>query len=237
MNLGSSSDGALMNKKPSVARRKRASAASSRMQAPSQARPRLREEFRDHARAAILEAAEDVLATQGLHSARMDEVARKARVAVGTIYNLIGDREALVVEILSVRHAELVSLLAAKLEELHSLPFREQVQASVVALLRYLREHSRFFLLVMESERGPACSHQRLSQDTVAEIRRLFRELIARGIKQRALRAEGRELYPAMLMGMTRELISQDLEAQFAGSLEERAAQVVEVFLHGAGAP
>jgi AcrR family transcriptional regulator len=196
----------------------------------------LREEFRDHARAAILEAGEDVLATQGLHSARMDEVARKARVAVGTIYNLIGDREALVVEILSVRHAELLSLLAAKLEEVHTLPFRAQVQASVVALFGYLREHSRFFLMVMESERGPAGPHKRLSQETVAEIRRLFRELIARGIKQRVLRAEGRELYPAMLMGMTREVIAQDLEAD-AASLEERAAQVLDVFLHGAGAP
>jgi AcrR family transcriptional regulator len=235
MNPGSSSDRTLMNKKPSALRRKRASAASTR--APSQARPRLRDEFRDHARAAILEAGEDVLATQGLHSARMDEVARKARVAVGTIYNLFGDREALVAEILSVRHAELLSLLAAKLDEVHSLPFREQVQASVVALFGYLREHSRFFVLVTESERGPACQHKRLSQETLAEIRRLFRELIARGIKQRVLRAEGRELYPAMLMGMTREVIAQDLEVQYAASLEERAAQVLDVFLHGAGAP
>ena len=223
-----------MNKKSSVVRRKRASA---RSQAPSPARPRLREEFRDHARGAILEAGEEVLATHGLHAARMDEVARKARVAVGTIYNLIGDREALVVEILSARHAELSSLLAAKLEELHTQPFREQAQASLVALLRYLREHSRFFLLVMESERGPACSRKRLSQETLAEIRRLFRELIARGIKQRVLRAEGRELYPAMLMGMTRELIAQDLAAQDTSSLEDRAAQVLDVFMHGAGAP
>jgi hypothetical protein len=89
----------------------------------------------------------------------------------------------------------------------------------------------------MESERGPVCPHTRLSQETLAEIRRLFRELIARGIKQRVLRAEGRELYPAMLMGMTREVIAQDLEVQYAASLEERAAQVLDVFLHGAGAP
>jgi AcrR family transcriptional regulator len=224
-----------MNKKPSATRRKRVGAASAR--APSHARPRLRDEFREHARAAILEAGEDVLATQGLHSARMDEVARKARVAVGTIYNLIGDREALVVEILSVRHSEVLALLATTLDEVHNLPFREQVQASVVALFGYLREHSRFFLLVTESERGPACPHQRLSLETVAEIRRLFRELIARGIKQRALRPEGRELYPAMLMGMIREVIAQDLEAENAGLLDERAAQVLEVFMHGAGAP
>jgi AcrR family transcriptional regulator len=224
-----------MNRKPSAARRKRA--AAPRAQTLGHAKPRLRDEFRDHARSAILAAGEDVLAAQGLHATHMDEIARKARVAVGTIYNLIGDREALVVEILSVRHRELSALLAGKLEELQSLPFREQVQASAIALFGYLREHARFFLLVTQSEGGPACPHKRLSQETVADLRRFFGELIARGIKQGALRGEGRELYPAMLMGMIREVISQDLEAQYAGSLEECAAQISAVFMHGAGAP
>jgi AcrR family transcriptional regulator len=226
-----------MIKKTSLARRKRAPVVAARAPAPRPAKLRLREEFRDYARAAILEAGEEVLATHGLHVARMEEVAQKARVAVGTIYNLIGDREALVVEILRVRHAEMLKVLATTLEEVRALPFREQVQASQVALFAYLREHWRFFQLVLESERGPACPHKRLSQETIAEIRRLYRELIARGIKQRALRPEGRELYPAMLMGMMREVIIQDLETQHAGPPEERAAQVLDVFIHGAGVP
>jgi AcrR family transcriptional regulator len=226
-----------MIKKASLARRKRAPGVAARAAAPRPAKLRLREEFRDYARAAILEAGEEVLATHGLHLARMEEVAQKARVAVGTIYNLIGDREALVVEILRVRHAEMLKLLAATLDEVRSLPFREQVQASQVALFTYLREHWRFFQLVLESERGPACPHKRLSQETIAEIQRLYRELIARGIKQRALRPEGRELYPAMLMGMMREVIIQDLETQHAGPPEERVAQVLDVFIHGAGLP
>jgi AcrR family transcriptional regulator len=224
-----------MVKKSSVARRKRAPAAGGRGQATRPAKLRLREEFRDYARAAILEAGEEVLATHGVHVARMEEVAQKARVAVGTIYNLIGDREALVVEILRLRHGEILKLLTTTLEEVRALPFRDQVQASQVALFGYLREHWRFFQLVLESERGPACPHKRLSQETLSEIRRLYRELIARGMKQRALRPEGRELYPAMLMGMMREVISQDLETQHAGPPEERLAQVLDVFMHGAG--
>jgi AcrR family transcriptional regulator len=197
---------------------------------------RLREEFRDYARLAILEAGEEVLASQGLHAARMEDVAQKARVAVGTIYNLIGDRDALVVEILSVRHQEILKLLAAKLEAVRSLPFRDQAQACVTAMFSYFREHWRFFRLVSESERGPACPHKRLSQETLAGIRQLYRELIARGIRQNALRPEARELYPGMLMGMMKEVILQDLETQHAGPPEERAAQVLDVFIHGAGA-
>jgi AcrR family transcriptional regulator len=224
VNLDSLFDLALMTKKASVVRRKRA------LPKP------LREEFRDYARAAILEAGEEVLAEQGLHLARMEEVASKARVAVGTIYNLIGDRDALVVEILSVRHRELLKLMAATLERVRPLPFREQVQGCVVALLGYFREHSRFFRLVSESERGPACPHRRLSQETLAEIRRHYRELVARGIKQRALRSEGRALYPAMLMGMMREVIIQDLETGPAIAADDRVSQILDVFMLGAGA-
>jgi AcrR family transcriptional regulator len=196
---------------------------------------RLREEFREYARAAILEAAEQVLADQGLHAARIEEIARKARVAVGTIYNLIGDRDALVVEILKLRHQEVLSLLGSTLEEVRSRPFRAQAEAVVVALFGYLREHWRFFRLVLESETGPACSHKRVSQDTRAEVLRLHRELIARGVRERALRPEGRELYPTVLTSIMRAVLIHDLETEYAGSPEERAAQVIDLFIHGAG--
>jgi AcrR family transcriptional regulator len=218
-----------MVRKASVAGRKRTAA-------KPVGKLRLREEFRDYARLAILEAGEEVLANQGLHVARMEDVAQRARVAVGTIYNLIGDRDALVVEILRVRHEEILALLTAKLEAVRGLPFREQVLACVLVMFAYFREHWRFFQLVSESERGPACPHKRLSLETLAGIRQLYRELIARGIRSSALRPEGRELYPAMLMGMMREVIIQDLETQHVGPPEERALQILEVFIHGAGA-
>jgi AcrR family transcriptional regulator len=220
-----------MVKKTQASVRKRAPRATPR---PA-ARLRLREEFRSYARAVILEAGEEVLADHGLHVARMEEVAKKARVAVGTIYNLIGDRDALVLEILRLRHEQLVALLTRKLEEVRSAPFREQAHACVISVFDYFGEHRRFFQLMHESERGPACAAKRASQQTVSQLRDLFRELIGRGVKQRVLRAEGRELLPPLLMGMIRELITFDLETQHSSSSEERATQLLHIFIHGAG--
>ena len=226
-------------RKTNVARRRRAPARRVARAEPEPARPagkvRLREEFREYARASILEAAEQVLADQGLHTARIEEMARKARVAVGTIYNLIGDRDALVVEILKLRHQEVLSLLGSTLEAARCQPFRAQAERMVVALSGYLREHWGFLRVIMESETGPACSHKRVSQDTRAEVLRLHRELIARGIRERVLRADGRELYPVMLMSMVRGALIHDMETDYAGSAEERAAQIIDLFIHGAG--
>ncbi|HEY2735418.1 MAG TPA: TetR/AcrR family transcriptional regulator [Polyangiales bacterium] len=211
-----------MTKKASLLRRKR-----------SPPKP-LRQEFRDYARAAILDAGEAVLAERGLHLARMEEVASQARVAVGTIYNLIGDRDALVVEILALRHRELLKLMAATVDGVRPLAVRDQLHGLLVALLGYFHEHGRFFRLVSESERGAASPHRRQSQETLSEIRRQYRELVARGVKQRALRAEGRALYPGLLMGMMREMVLEALETGSAHGAEDRAEQIVDLFMLGA---
>ena len=206
-----------------------------RRSAPATGRVRLREQFRSYAREVILEAGEDVLATQGLHAARMEEVAQKARVAVGTIYNLIGDRDALVAEILRIRHEQVVALLNKTLEQVRSLPFREQAQACMTELLSYCREHRRFLRMALESERGPACAHKRMSQDTISKIRDFYRELIARGITSGELREEVRELGGAMLMGMMREVIMTDVESDSTSPATDRVSGLLSVFIEGAG--
>jgi len=197
----------------------------------------LREDFRSFARAAILSAAEEVLADDGLHSARIEEIAQRARVAVGTIYNLVGDREALIREILHARYAEIVSTLAATVQANMTAPFRDQVHALVLSVFSYFAEHWRFFRLVMEAER--ATGRGKLGPErplqVQLEIRKLYRELIQRGVKQGALRAEGSELYPMILSGMMREVMIQDLESPDRASPAARADALTRMFFEGAG--
>jgi len=219
-----------MVKKPSLAVRRR------RRPAAEVGRVRLREQFRSYARQVILEAGEDVLATQGVHAARMEEIAQKAGVAVGTIYNLIGDRDELVVEILRLRHEELAALLTRTFEATRALAFRAQAHACMAELLQFFREHQRFFRMALESERGPACAHRRLAQETLAKLRDVFSQLVGRGIQDGALRPELRELGPLLLMGMLREIILLDIESPHPSAAHERVADVLTLFIEGAGA-
>lgn len=229
MNLGSLSESTVMPKKAtSPAQRRRRSA-------PATGRVRLREQFRSYARSVILEAGEDVLASQGVFAARMEEVAQKARVAVGTIYNLIGDRDALVAEILRLRNEQVIALLDAAQERVRGRPFREQAQTCMTELLSYCREHRRFLRMVLESERGPACAHKRLSLEMIARIREFYREVVALGISEGALRPEVRELGPAMLMGMMREVILMDVEVESTTAASERVSELLSMFVEGAG--
>jgi TetR/AcrR family transcriptional regulator len=238
-----------MPRKSAAVRRKTVSEARTRSSASESAtgvvrsrsaKPaRLREDFRSFARVAILTAAEEVLAEEGLHAARIEEIAQRARVAVGTIYNLVGDRNALIQEIMHARHAEVLALLVTTLKTHKQKPFREQVYATALVLFNYFGSHSRFFRLVLESEPaaesgklGPAA---RSKQATMIEIHKLLGELIQRGVKQGSLRATGSELYPAMLGGLLRGVMMHDVLAHELVTPESRAEQVTRMFLEGAG--
>jgi hypothetical protein len=89
--------------------------------------------------------------------------------------------------------------------------------------------------MALESERGPACAHKRMSQDTIAKIRDFYRELIARGITSGELREEVRELGGAMLMGMMREVIMTDVESDSTSPATDRVSGLLSVFIEGAG--
>jgi len=198
-------------------------------------RARLRDDFRTYARAAILAAAEEVFATDGLHQARIEKIAERARVAVGSIYNLVGDRDALVTEIVGARQAEVLALMKSTLKEQGKLPFEQQLHAFLVALFSYMREHRHFFRLVVEADRAGAQRPLRARGRTLSGIRKAYGALVASGIRQRALKPAGRDLYPVLLMGMVREVFFTDVETGTAVSPQQRATQLVEIFLQGAG--
>lgn len=245
MNPDSQSDRRLMPRKTAAVRRKSGteSAATKPRSGAGQAKTRagktasLRDDFRSFARSAILSAAEEVLAEEGLHAARIEEIAQRARVAVGTIYNLVGDRDALIQEIMRARHAEIVTVLANTLKAHKAAPFREQVHAAVLSMFAYFGTHLRFFRLVMEAQAmsGKLGGAGRDSQAIHDEIHKLYRDLMQRGVKQGALRTEWSELFPSMLTGLMREVMIRDLKSHDRPSPEARAEAVTQMFFEGAG--
>jgi AcrR family transcriptional regulator len=63
----------------------------------------LRERFRREVASSIAAAAEEVFAEQGLHASHVGDIAKRAGVAVGTLYNYYEDRDALLAALLRER--------------------------------------------------------------------------------------------------------------------------------------
>src|SRR5207245_61893 len=106
---------------------------SDRMTAP------LREVRRQETRKALLQAAEEVLAARGLSEARVEEIAERAGVSVGTIYNYFDARDGLVAALLETRREELQARINALAKAKR--PFPQQVEALARAVFEHFDEN------------------------------------------------------------------------------------------------
>lgn len=197
----------------------------------------LRERLRAQTALAIASAAETVFAAQGLRAARMEDIASAAGVSVGTLYNHFEDRDALLKALLDARRKELVRSLDAALDAGEREPFAALLERFTATLLGHFETHRTFFRIVIEGEHERGLSASGRPSGALVEVYRRVEALIARGLRKRALRSQGSQLWAALFMGAVRGAMVHDLYQQApARPLGERAPELVRFFLEGAGA-
>jgi len=187
-------------------------------------------------RAAILEAAEEVFAEHGYHGARMEEIASRAGVAVGTLYNYFEDRKHLLGALLDSCGAELDARLAATLKG--RAPFPERLEAFLRAAVQHLDEHWRVFAILVEDELafGRGGSGASEHRPMLREVYAAGEKLCTLGVRQGALRKRDAELFPSLLVGSIHALFRHQLFVGRGEPLADRVPALVRFFLQGAGA-
>jgi AcrR family transcriptional regulator len=196
---------------------------------------RLRERLREATADAILAAAEQAFARDGAR-ARMDDIAARAGIAVGTLYNHFADRDALWEALRRSRREGLFARLDASLEATRGVPFREALRGFLAALHAHWSEHRGFLALLVQAEPVLAEAGARASRErsTLEELVARAARLVRRGVAEGAVREDGADLYPVLLVGMMRAVMVRDL-ARDPGDVAEALDRVVQLFLEGAG--
>ncbi|HET7787207.1 MAG TPA: TetR/AcrR family transcriptional regulator [Myxococcales bacterium] len=191
---------------------------------------RLRDRLRSETARAIADAAEEVFAAHGVRDARMEEIAARAGVAVGTVYNHFEDRSALFAELVERRRQELAGKLDAAFARAKGEPFAAQLRRFALTVFEHFETHAAFLSIMLESD----SAHAREPSPAMLELRRRVDGLVERGIQERAVRRQGRELWPAMLFGAVRGVLIHELRNPGKLALAQRADAVCDFFLHGA---
>ena len=200
-------------------------AAPSSTQSPARLRDRLREETSR----AILAAAEEVFAADGLH-ARMESIASRAGVAVGTLYNHFEDRKALVGALVRSRREALLARVDAALAGVPGEPVEAQLRAYLTAVEQHARAHGPLLAVLMQAGEGPAES--RPPRTLLDELVRRADAIVARGVMAGALRPDGEKLFGLALVGMARALVIRAVEG--GADRGEAAGELLDLFLRGA---
>lgn len=200
-------------------------------QSETHVRP-LRERLRAETVKAISDAAEEVFARRGVRDARMEEIAARAGVSVGTLYNHFDDRDALLRDLIERRRQALAKKLDRALEQTRGEPFEAQLHSFAATVLEHFEANRRFLAITLQSD---SAALERPSE-AMRELRARAETLVRRGLEQRAVRPQGRELWTTLLCGVLRAALVHDLRSPGQATLEERAASLADFFLRGAGA-
>lgn len=198
----------------------------------------MRDRIRETTDQAILTAAEDVFAEAGLHAARMDEIASRAGVSVGTLYNHFEDRDALLAGLMAARKGELLAALDAAAAAPAPGGFREQLRATLVTLLTHCERHRRFFHIILQREVGPYNGKPaggQKSADTMRELLDRLDKLMKRGLREKVLRPDMAELASTFLLGMFRALMIRSFVLGQGGGLVDEVDRLERAFLGGLG--
>ncbi len=136
-------------------------------------------------REAILAAALDEFSVRGFAAARLDDVARRAGVAKGTIYLHFRDKETLFEELVRSALGPLIaSLEAAPMAELPLRDFAERLIALFVREIYGTRRKDVLRLIITEGARFPQLAHiyyREVIKRALAALRAVVRRAIARG--------------------------------------------------------
>jgi len=203
------------------------------------ANPSLRERIRETTAQAILEAAEEVFADQGLHSAHMGEIAARAGVAVGTLYNHFKDREALLAGLLAARRAELLARLDQALREAHDRPFREKLRVLLRAMLANAEDHRKLFHILWQGEVSrleeafPSACHK--PAEMLREIFGRVDKVMKQGLREGAIRDDVGDLASVLFMGMVRALAVRAFVLRLEVDFRAETDRLLLFFLKGAG--
>ena len=207
----------------------------------------LRARFRTATREAILDAAAGLLGSDAGTHARMEDIAARAGVAVGTVYNYFEDRTALVSALLETRTRTLIDALdapvkatgRAKRPAAGLVAGRSTFEAELEHFVSALATHfdtNRFLLRIVleeERERGIDAKSASRRRTLLGELLLRAERLMEKGIRTRALQKDDPALYAALLVGMVRGVAKSALSARHEFSVNGTAT-IVRVFMTGA---
>jgi len=169
-------------------RRKRAAQAARAVQLPASAARKARSGER---REAILSAALDEFSIRGFEAARLDDVAKRAGVAKGTIYLYFRDKEALFQELIRAMLTPLVGTIEALGQaELPLAVLAERIADLFVREIYETRRKDVIRLMIAEGRRFPKLAefyYREVLSRIIAAVRALLRRAAARGEVPEAL--------------------------------------------------
>jgi AcrR family transcriptional regulator len=190
--------------------------------------------FKEQGRQEILEAAMALFGEKGYHGVSMHEVASKAGVAVGTLYNFFASKEDLYEALMEVCASGLVDVVMPILDDPHTSPL-DKIRNVIKIHDRIVRENAPYIRL-SQSRYSDHSRHVKLEVAGQAAIHRIqsrMAEVIAEGVSQGIFRDLNPVLVAELLKTVMETAAFWSIQQPFQESSAEISQTIEILFLHG----
>ena len=189
-------------------------------------------------RAAILDAAERAFVELGFAGAKMTDVAERAGVAAGTLYNYFDSKETIFRALVEQRSSEFMGALEATAAEKPA-PLARLARITE-ATCDYIESHANMFMLFEQVGGHAGVGVRRACGPSADRMRvryqQLFRSALEAGVRAGAVRRDlPLEQLTLLFTGSLHGLLRGWLLDGCRGRLRDRARFLLSVFLEGAG--
>jgi AcrR family transcriptional regulator len=188
--------------------------------------------------AAILDAAERAFGELGFAGAKMTDVAERAGVAAGTLYNYFDSKETIFRALVEQRSNEFMGALEATAAEKRA-PLARLARITE-ATCDYIESHATMFMLFEQVGGHAGLGVRRACGPSADRMRvrylQLFRSALEAGVRAGAVRRDlPLEQLTLLFTGSLHGLLRGWLLDGCRGHLRDRARFLLSVFLEGAG--
>jgi AcrR family transcriptional regulator len=206
----------------------------------------LRQKVRGLVREELLQAAAAVFAAKGLQAAKVEDIAARAGVSVGTVYNYFADRQALVEAVMGLRREALFQELQRLEVETAGQPFLKRLEVSIDRVLEYFASQRPYYLMMLEAEEPPRIVRSMIQSSfgagkyppgcggPFAPLYEHLSHLMVEGIREHVLRDQDPGILAAFLMGISKGIGFSALLDPTLPDIRTRKPMILDFFLHGA---
>ncbi len=189
---------------------------------------------RNHRREQIIDSAAELFANLNFHQVLMDDVARRANLAKGTIYNYFKTKEELYLAIISDRLQHLLEILQRRVDTRND--SLTNLRRMIVHLYSFFAKYSHFFdIWYREKARLDLKGESQIARQ-YQELRRLFVAVLQKGISDGILIEHDSDFVADLIMGLIDAAVLRSKYFTPQQQRQERI-QVFEFVLNAIGTP
>lgn len=183
----------------------------------------------------ILTAAEAVFSVRGFHEASVNEIARQAGMAAGTVYLYFEDKADLYGQLIVDKMTEVVALMDRSLNSDPSAA--RSIRTAVHAQFAFHDANRRFFEIFLHQDQVQTSplheSHWREMEQLKRHNLTLIEKCIARGQADGELKPGPPRLFAVAFLGITLQMVRQWIREKGNSPLADSADFAADCFLHG----